>query len=96
MRLANCKYCSIEYPRGHASAREGIVRAMRDANRWSAVMDANDAMFSINLMAAGMLAEHENHFCASRSTGCVAVDGNNTDDNQTHSQKEEDSNGEVA
>lgn len=45
------------YPEGYHLIREALVREMRDAQRWSAIKDAWDALFKVRLMAQQMKEE---------------------------------------
>ena len=66
-----CANCNKEYPVQANQVRETIIRAIRDATRWSAVQEAISAMLTIELMASSMLAEHQKHHCKDRNTGTM-------------------------
>lgn len=58
-----CCHCNKEYPEQAHQAIEVIIRAMRDATRWSAVVEALSAMLQVELKATLMLEEHERFHC---------------------------------
>ena len=50
-----------DFPCEHSLIREALVREIRYARRWSAIVDAWDALQHVNLMAKQMKEEHDRH-----------------------------------